>query len=149
MNTDIHVYTQRKEKRKGLDLATAIQRLNQEAFIKNLMHTECWTCLLMSTMLSVLKKFVTLCRRQTDRWVVMIQKPIYPWRVKTLDRVQRIIAQRGWEFRDSVQADTMPGDGRGFTSRTHCHRSHSACLVTSGPSGRKITNRAHAKLVHG
>lgn len=28
----------------------------------------------------------------------MIQKPIYPWRVKTLDRVQRIIAQRGWEF---------------------------------------------------
>lgn len=75
-----------------------MQRLNQKAFIKNLMYTECWTCLLMSTMLSVLKEFETLCRKQTDRWVVMIQKPIYPWRVKTLDRVQRIIAQRGWEF---------------------------------------------------
>lgn len=98
-----HIWTQTymctdKERGKGLDLTMAMQRLNQEAFIKNLMYTECWTCLLMSTMLSVLKEFETLCRRQTDRWVVMIQKPTYPWRVKTLDRVQGIIAQRGWEF---------------------------------------------------
>lgn len=52
-------------------------------------------------------------------------------------------------YRDSVQAETMPGDGRGFTSRTWRHRSHSACIVKSAPSTSKVTNRGHAKLFRG